>query len=123
MPKRYWWFTLGQIAMDEKSNEITAIPQLLEQIDLQNSFVTVDAMGNQKKIVEQIDKGKEAYVVAVKDNQPTLLAEVVSLVIRKFEDVKEDLESRVVNLSKQGHWRIDQSSNGIMKLPKNSPLN
>lgn len=114
--------TLGQIATDEKSNEITAIPKLLEQIDLQNSIVTIDAMGCQKKIVEQIDKGKGAYVVAVKDNQPTLLAEIESMVMTKLEGVKEDLESRAINLSEQGHGRIDERSYGIIKLPKDSPL-
>jgi predicted transposase YbfD/YdcC len=84
--------TLGQIATDEKSNEITAIPQLLEQVDLQNSIVTIDAMGCQKKIVEQIGKRKRAYVVAVRDNQLTLLAEIESMVMTKLEVVKEDLE-------------------------------
>lgn len=114
--------TLGQIATDEKSNEITAIPQLLEQIDLQNRIVTIDAWGYQKKIIEQIDKGKGAYAVAVKNNQPTLLAEIVSLAMTKPEDVKEDLESRVMNLSEQGQGRIDETSYGIIKLPKDSPL-
>ena len=114
--------TLGKIVTDEKSSEITAIPKLLEQIDLQNSIVTIDAMGCQKKIVEQIDKGKGAYVVAVKDNQPTLLAEIESMVMTKLEGVKEDLESRAINLSEQGHGRIDERSYGIIKLPKDSPL-
>ena len=102
----------------KKSDEITAIPKLLEQIDLQNCIVTIDAMGCQKKIVEQIDKGKDAYVVAVKDNQPTLLAEIESMVMTKLEGVKEDLESRAINLSEQGHGRIDERSYGIIKLPK-----
>jgi predicted transposase YbfD/YdcC len=114
--------TLGQIATDEKPNEITAIPKLLEQIDLQNSIVTIDAMGCQKKIVEQIDKGKGAYVVAVKDNQPTLLAEIESMVMTKPEGVNEDLESQVISLSEQGHGRIYEKSVGIIKLPKDSPV-
>jgi uncharacterized protein (DUF2141 family) len=62
------------------------------------------------------------YVVAVKDNQPTLLAEIESMVMTKLEGVKEDLESRVINLSEQGHGRIDERSYGIIKLPKDSPV-
>ena len=114
--------TLGQIATDEKSNEITAIPKLLKQIDLQNSIITIDAMGCQKKIVEQIDKGKGAYVVAVKDNQPTLLEEIESIVVTKLEGVREDLESRAIEIAEKGHGRIDERSYGIIKLPKDSPL-
>ena len=63
---------LGQVATDAKSNEITAIPKLLSRIDLRNSIVTIDAMGCQTEIVEQIDKAKGVYVIAVKDNQPKL---------------------------------------------------
>src|SRR5436305_13222186 len=63
---------LGQVATEAKSNEITAIPQLLEQIDLSNAIVTIDAMGCQKEIVEQIVAGGGDFVIAVKDNQPTL---------------------------------------------------
>jgi predicted transposase YbfD/YdcC len=84
--------TLGQIATDDKSNEITAIPKFLDQIDLQNSIVTIDAMGCQKKIVEQIDKDKGAYVFAVKDNQSTLLEEIELMVITNLEGVREDVE-------------------------------
>jgi predicted transposase YbfD/YdcC len=58
----------------------------------------------------------------VKDNQPTLLAEIESMVMTKLEGVKEDLESRVINLSEQGHGRIDERSYGIITLPKDSPL-
>ncbi len=114
--------TLGQIATDDKSNEITAIPKLLDQIDLQNSIVTIDAMGCQKKFVEQIDKGKGAYVVAVKNNQPTLLEDIESMVLSTLEGVREDLESRALEITEKGHGRIDERSHGIIKLPKDSPL-
>ncbi len=59
---------LGQVATDAKSNEITAIPQLLEQIDLSGTLITIDAMGCQKDIVEQIVTGGGDCVIAVKDN-------------------------------------------------------
>jgi hypothetical protein len=63
---------LGQVAAAAKSNEITAIPLLLEQIDLRDSLVTIDAMGCQKQIARQIVDGGGDFVLAVKDNQPSL---------------------------------------------------
>ncbi len=68
--------TLGQVAVDAKSNEITAMPQLLELLDLQQKIVTIDAMGCQKDIADIIVAGGGDYVLAVKDNQPTLHAEI-----------------------------------------------
>ena len=67
--------TLGQVAVDAKSNEITAMPELLELLDLHDKIVTTDAMGCQKAIAETIVDGGGDYILAVKDNQPTLHAE------------------------------------------------
>lgn len=68
--------TLGQIVTEEKSNEITAIPELLKTIDVRGSTVTIDAMGCQKTIAAAIvDRGAD-YALALKDNHPTLRAEV-----------------------------------------------
>ena len=64
--------TLGQIATEEKSNEITAIPQLIDQIDVEGSIVTIDAAGCQKEIAERIVDGKGDYVLALKANHPNL---------------------------------------------------
>src|SRR6266852_2172252 len=64
--------TLGQVAVDAKSNEITAIPLLLALLDLQGCIVTIDAMGCQKDIAAAIRAREADYVLAVKDNQPTL---------------------------------------------------
>ena len=64
--------TLGQIAVDSKSNEITAIPLLLELLDLKGATVTIDAMGCQKEIAAKIVAGGGHYVLALKDNHPTL---------------------------------------------------
>jgi len=66
--------TLGQQAVDGKSNEITPIPELLRLIELHGAIVTIDAMGCQKKIAQDIAEGGGDYVLAVKDNQPTLHA-------------------------------------------------
>lgn len=67
---------MGQVATDEKSNEITAIPALLELLDLRGALVSIDAMGTQVKIARQIVEAGGDYLLAVKDNQPTLHTEV-----------------------------------------------
>lgn len=67
---------LGQIKTDEKSNEITAIPQLLAQLDIEGATVTADAMGCQKRIAQTIVDGGGSYLLAVKDNHPTLHEEI-----------------------------------------------
>jgi predicted transposase YbfD/YdcC len=63
---------LGQIKTEDKSNEITAIPKLLELLELENTIVTIDAMGTQKKIAEAIIEEKADYILALKKNQETL---------------------------------------------------
>jgi predicted transposase YbfD/YdcC len=68
--------TLGQVAVDSKSNEITAIPRLLEMIELSGAIISIDAMGCQKEIARQIIQGGGDYVLAAKDNQPKLLAAI-----------------------------------------------
>jgi predicted transposase YbfD/YdcC len=67
---------LGQTKTNEKSNEITAIPELLSMLELRGAIVTIDAAGCQKKIVKNIISKKADYVIAVKNNQPTLYQEI-----------------------------------------------
>src|SRR5947209_8834567 len=72
--------TLGQVAVADKSNEITAIPRLLEILDVTGAVVTIDALGCQKEIAAKVrDEGAD-YVLAVKDNQPRLLADIQAAV-------------------------------------------
>ena len=71
--------TLGQEAVDSKSNEITAIPKLLELLDLEGALVTIDAMGCQKEIAEQVVEQGGDYVLTVKENQPKLYEEIGQL--------------------------------------------
>ena len=66
----------GQVATDAKSNEITAIPKLLEMLDVRGATITTDAMGCQRRIVDTIVERGGHYVIAVKDNQPSLRREV-----------------------------------------------
>ena len=68
---------LGQVKTDAKSNEITAIPQLLELLELRGCIVTLDAMGGQRDIAQAIQDKKADYVLAVKDNQPSLHEAIV----------------------------------------------
>jgi predicted transposase YbfD/YdcC len=68
--------SLGQVATDAKSNEITAIPELLELLDLEGAVVTIDAMGCQKDIASGIIQKKGEYVLAVKENQPHLYEDI-----------------------------------------------
>jgi len=68
--------TLGQVAVDAKSNEITAMPQLLELLDLRDKIVTTDAMGCQKEIAQIIVEQEGDFILAAKENQPTLSAEM-----------------------------------------------
>lgn len=67
---------LGQVAVEEKSNEITAVPQLLEMIDVSGCIITADAMSCQKGIVKKISEKQADYVVSLKENQPLLHKEV-----------------------------------------------
>ena len=60
---------LGQVKTEEKSNEITAIPELLKLLDIKDAIVTIDAMGCQVKIAQQIVDQKGNYLLAVKGNQ------------------------------------------------------
>jgi len=77
--------TLGQVAVDSKSNEITAIPKLLEMLELKGAIVSIDAMGCQKEIAKQIVNNHGDYVLAVKDNQPKLSDAVAAFFVDRFE--------------------------------------
>ena len=108
---------LGQVATEAKSNEITAIPQLLEQIDLSQSLITIDAMGCQKAIVEQIVEGKGDFVIAVKDNQPKLREAIEKHFHQYLERDLEDLQYRTHETRDEGHGRIDERSYFLTKVP------
>ena len=67
---------LGELATEEKSNEITAVPRLLDAIDVENAIVTADAMSCQRNITAKITERKADYVLALKNNQPEMYAAV-----------------------------------------------
>ena len=67
---------LAQTKVSSKSNEITAIPILLDILDIQGAIITIDAMGTQKKIAEQIYQANADYILSLKANHPTLFKDV-----------------------------------------------
>jgi predicted transposase YbfD/YdcC len=97
----------AQQAVDEKSNEIKAVPPLLDMLDLKGAVVTSDAMNTQKNIAEQIIKGGGDYLLAVKGNHPTLenslTANLDEMILEKFKDV----EHVYYESTEGGHGRID----------------
>jgi len=113
---------LGQVATEEKSNEITAIPELIDRIDIKNSVVTIDAMGCQKKIAKKIIDDQGDYVIAVKGNQPKLYEAVKTLFRDEHQDELMKLRTRSHRTSDKGHGRKDERHYVLAKLPSDSPL-
>jgi predicted transposase YbfD/YdcC len=99
---------LGQGAVEEKSNEITAIPKLLDLLDIKGATVTIDAMGCQREIAEKIREKGANYVLAVKENQPTLYNEVKEyfegLETGEIKDLPEDV---YITGEERGHGRVE----------------
>ena len=98
---------LGQVKVDENSNEITAIPQLLKALEISGCIITIDAMGCQKEIVKEIIMQGADYVLALKDNQGNLFEDVKLL----FDDLEEsEYKAYTYNYYKtvnKGHGRIE----------------
>jgi predicted transposase YbfD/YdcC len=108
---------LGQVKVDEKSNEITALPALLQVLVLKGCIVTIDAMGCQTEIVKTIVAQEADYVLSLKGNQGTLHREVQELFAHaqatKFKDVASDFHQTVTKdhgrLEVRRHWVITES--------------
>jgi len=113
---------LGQVATEAKSNEITAIPVLLGQIELTDTLVTIDAMGCQKEIARAIVDGGGDFVIAVKDNQPTLREAIAAYVLGHLENDFEDLRYRCHETSEAGHGRVDERSYFLTRAPADFAL-
>jgi predicted transposase YbfD/YdcC len=97
----------GQLAVDQKSNEITAIPKLVEMLNLKGATVTIDAMGCQKEIAQQIQEKGGDYLLALKGNQGTLHEDVTlfldDALARQFQGLKHDFWEQ----TEKGHGRIE----------------
>jgi predicted transposase YbfD/YdcC len=114
--------TLGQVATDAKSNEITAIPKLLEILDLQGAIVTIDAMGCQKEIAAKIrDKGAD-YVLQLKANHEKLHLAVQEAFLDRLDGVGVDLPLSVCGGEEErGHGRIEKRTVYTLAVPKDLP--
>jgi predicted transposase YbfD/YdcC len=108
--------SLGQVVVQEKSNEITAIPELLDLLDVSGALVTIDAMGCQKEIAAKIRERDGDYVLAVKQNQPKLHEQVTQAVTAALEgeDVSYDEHQTV----EKGHGRRETRAYAILPAPK-----
>src|SRR5713226_7590698 len=109
--------SLGQVACAEKSNEITAIPELLRLVDIKGTIITIDAMGTQKAIAEQIIDGKADYVLALKGNQETLHQEVIDYIDKQSENDFADVKARRHITQEKGHGREEIRSYIQMPVP------
>ena len=113
---------LGQVATEEKSNEITAIPELIDQIDVKGAIVTIDAMGGQKDIAKQIGTQKGDYVLAVKENQPKLYQAIQAFFTEHLDDDLQRVPHRRHETCETGHGRTDERYYYLAKLPRDFPL-
>ncbi|MGD2110496.1 MAG: ISAs1 family transposase [Phycisphaerae bacterium] len=114
--------SLGQVATEEKSNEIRVIPELIERIDVKGAIVTIDAMGCQREIAQKILDAQGDYVLAVKDNQPKLHEAIKEI----FSDERQaDLlkqPHRAHETTEKGHGRKDGRCYVLAKLPTDFAL-
>jgi len=113
--------SLGQVACAEKSNEITAIPEVLRLVDIRGAIITIDAMGTQKAIAEQIIEGGADYVLALKGNQETLHQAVVDYINEQNKDDFAKVDARRHRTEESGHGRQETRSYVQMPVPQDLP--
>ena len=108
--------SLGQVATAAKSNEITAIPELLDLLELNGAIVTIDAMGCQKAIASKIVERGGNYALTVKDNQPNLLEDIRSAIGKALEEDSEKLQH--YRTEDRGHGRVEHRHYTILTDPE-----
>lgn len=106
--------SLGQVAVDAKSNEITAIPELLDLLDIQGAIVTIDAMGCQKAIAKKIVEKKGDYILTVKDNQENLRADIQQSFVNACENDFAGMEHDTYETRERGHGREEYRSYSVL---------
>jgi predicted transposase YbfD/YdcC len=112
--------SLGQVACAEKSNEITAIPELLQLVDIKGTIITIDAMGTQKAIAEPIVDSGADYVLALKGNQETLHQEVIDYIDEQAKNDFADVKARRHITHEKGHGRDEIRS--YIQMPVSDDL-
>ena len=110
--------SLGQVVTDEKSNEITAIPKLLEMLEIAGSLVTIDAMGCQTEIARKIIAEDADFCLAVKGNQPTLHEGLINYFNDQLEDDFAEVKSRHYETHEKGHGRRNTATTLSVLFPK-----
>ena len=113
--------SLGQVAVAEKSNEITAIPELLGLLELQGAVVTIDAMGCQTEIAEKIVEKQADYVPAVKGNQPTLHTGIMEFFLDHLEDDFARVKVSRHETKEKGHGRDEHRTYYVCDVPEDLP--
>jgi predicted transposase YbfD/YdcC len=110
--------TLAQVAVEDKSNEITAIPEVLRLLDLRGALVSIDAIGCQKGIAQQIRDGGGDYVLAVKNNQPTLAADVEECFLQAYEEDFSGVKHDTFTTQETGHGRTEKRVYTVIYEPR-----
>jgi predicted transposase YbfD/YdcC len=113
--------SLGQLATAEKSNEITAIPELIDQIDIKKSVVTIDAAGCQKAIAKKIIAGGGDYILALKGNHEKLFEAVREYFVKHMANDFADIKIRILEEVVKGHGRVDTLTYYQFTVPKELP--
>lgn len=113
--------SLGQVACDDKSNEITAIPELLRLVDIQGAIITIDAMGTQKAIAAEIIEREADYVLALKGNQETLHDAVIQYIDEQLERDFAGLDVRQHTTTETGHGREETRCYTHLPAPPDLP--
>ena len=110
--------TLAQVAIEEKSNEITAIPELLKLVDIKGAIITIDAMGTQTAIARQIIDGEADYVLALKGNQGSLYEAASQYVDKQMQNDFADVNVRRHTTTETSHGREEIRTDVQMSAPK-----
>jgi len=113
--------TLGQVACQEKSNEITAIPELLKRLNLKDCTVTIDAMGCQKAIAAQIREQQGHYVLALKGNQSSLQEDMAHLATQVVEKHPAAPDHERHDTEETGHGRHELRGCCVVEIPRDHP--
>lgn len=109
---------LGQVATEEKSNEITAIPELLEMLDLKGALVTIDAMGCQKNIAKKIVEKGGDYLLAVKDNQENLKEDILDRFVKAYDEDCQNVTYQKYTVEEKGNGREETRVYEVISNPE-----
>jgi predicted transposase YbfD/YdcC len=110
--------SLGQVAVGDKSNEITAIPHLLDLLELKGALVTIDAMGCQKEIAKRIVERGGDYILTVKGNQGRLRDDIEAAVLRAINEGAEGEDYLTHETEEDGHGRHEKRHYTIVNGPE-----